>query len=127
MAHTAQPTWFIGVALALLAGCDGGARRDFGRPTVQSPSASPRLARSPASIASPTVRQNVVAAADLKFTGFLESADREEIVSQPLNLVGRSEGDIRARFGAPASEEDRTPGKVWRYRHVFPVRAHRTD
>ncbi len=117
MAHTAQPTWFIGVALMLLAGCDGVALRDFGRPTVQSPPATPRPVRPPTSTATATGRQNVAAAAaDLKVSSFREPIDREEIVSQPLNLVGQSEGDIRARFGAPASEEDRAPGKIWRYR-----------
>jgi hypothetical protein len=119
MAHAAQLACLIGVALMFVTGCEGVARRDVARPTVQSPFAAPRAARAQTSATAPAVRQNVAAAADPKITSFRESTipDKEEIVSQPLNLVGQSEGDIRARFGAPVSEEDRSPGKTWRYRY----------
>ena len=33
-----------------------------------------------------------------------------------LSLVGKSETELRAMLGAPTSEEDRPPGKRWRYR-----------
>jgi hypothetical protein len=33
-----------------------------------------------------------------------------------LSLVGKSETELRALLGAPTSEEDRPPGKRWRYR-----------
>lgn len=112
----------IGISALLLTGCDDvarDARRDFGRMTAQSPFATSRTARAAPSSASPTVRQNVATAADPKITSLREPsiADKEEIVPAPMNLVGQSEGDIRARFGAPTSQEDRTPGKTWRYRH----------
>lgn len=42
------------------------------------------------------------------------AADPPAITSLPL--AGRSESEIRAAFGAPGAEEDRPPGKRWRYR-----------
>ncbi|HZX83482.1 MAG TPA: hypothetical protein VFF19_07965 [Reyranella sp.] len=33
-----------------------------------------------------------------------------------LSLAGKSETELRAMLGAPTSEEDRPPGKRWRYR-----------
>jgi hypothetical protein len=33
-----------------------------------------------------------------------------------LSLVGKSETELRAMLGSPTSEEDRPPGKRWRYR-----------
>ena len=36
--------------------------------------------------------------------------------SPALSLVGKSETELRAMLGAPTSEEDRPPGKLWRYR-----------
>jgi hypothetical protein len=33
-----------------------------------------------------------------------------------LSLAGKSEAELRAMLGAPTSEEDRPPGKRWRYR-----------
>lgn len=34
----------------------------------------------------------------------------------PDGLVGLDEAQLRAKLGPPTSEEDRAPGKVWRYR-----------
>jgi hypothetical protein len=34
----------------------------------------------------------------------------------PISLAGKSESELRAMLGAPTSEEDRPPGKRWRYR-----------
>jgi hypothetical protein len=121
MVRTRQLTWFIGISL-LLTACDEvaqNARRDFERLTSQSPFATQRPARTPPSSTSPTVRQNVAATPDPKVTSAREPAtpDKEESLTPRVNLVGQSESDIRARFGAPTSEEDRTPGKTWRYRH----------
>ena len=33
-----------------------------------------------------------------------------------VSLAGKSETELRAMLGAPTSEEDRPPGKRWRYR-----------
>jgi hypothetical protein len=36
--------------------------------------------------------------------------------SPALSLIGKSETELRGVLGAPTSEEDRPPGKLWRYR-----------
>jgi hypothetical protein len=36
--------------------------------------------------------------------------------AESINLVGRSEHDIRALLGPPTAVEDNPPGKTWRYR-----------
>ena len=33
-----------------------------------------------------------------------------------VNLVGKSEGQVRAMLGPPTSVEERAPGKTWHYR-----------
>ena len=43
-------------------------------------------------------------------------ARRAATGSPALSLVGKSETELRAMLGAPTSEEDRPPGKWWRYR-----------
>jgi hypothetical protein len=104
----------------LIAGCDDfarDARRDFGRMTSQSPFAA---SATPRSTASPSGRQSAaVSASDPKISSLREPSapEKEVVTATPVNLVGQSESDIRARFGAPTSQEDRAPGKTWRYRH----------
>src|ERR1044072_5483422 len=44
------------------------------------------------------------------------SAHAASTGSSALLLVGKSETELRAMLGAPTSEEDRPPGKRWRYR-----------
>ncbi|MBS0522788.1 MAG: hypothetical protein JSS04_04050 [Proteobacteria bacterium] len=36
--------------------------------------------------------------------------------SQDVNLMGKSEGEVRAMLGPPTSVEERAPGKTWHYR-----------
>jgi hypothetical protein len=43
-------------------------------------------------------------------------ASPEVGAAEPVKLVGKSEGDLRALLGPPNSEEENTPGKTWRYR-----------
>ena len=46
-----------------------------------------------------------------------QSAARLAATGSPaLSLIGKSETELRAMLGAPTSEEDRPPGKRWRYR-----------
>ncbi len=33
-----------------------------------------------------------------------------------INLIGKSEAEVRALFGPPTTVEERAPGKTWRYR-----------
>ena len=123
MVLTRQFTSFIGISLLLLTACDDFARdmrRDFGRLTTQSPfPSSSRPARTTTTV--PTVgRQNVATLVDPKGSSSRDtpSPDKDETVTPRVaSLVGQSEVDIRARFGAPTSEEDRAPGKTWKYRH----------
>jgi hypothetical protein len=35
---------------------------------------------------------------------------------KPVNLVGLDEQQLRGLLGPPAAEEERPPGKIWRYR-----------
>jgi hypothetical protein len=37
--------------------------------------------------------------------------------ADPMHLIGLDEGQLKARFGAPATEEDQSPGKTLRYRN----------
>jgi hypothetical protein len=108
------------VSALLIAGCDDfarDARRDFGRLTSHSPFAASPTARS---TAAPSYRQSAaVSTSDPKISSLREPSapEKEVVTAAPVNLVGQSESDIRARFGAPTSQEDRAPGKTWRYRH----------
>jgi hypothetical protein len=34
-----------------------------------------------------------------------------------MHLIGLDEGQLKARFGPPATEEDQSPGKTLRYRN----------
>jgi hypothetical protein len=46
-----------------------------------------------------------------------EPPGRSAATSSPaLSLAGKSETELRAMLGAPTSEEDRPPGKRWRYK-----------
>jgi hypothetical protein len=45
-----------------------------------------------------------------------QDSARDVAVATPVNLIGKSEGDIRVLLGPPTSEEDRAPGKTWHYR-----------
>jgi hypothetical protein len=106
--------------MLLIAGCDDfarDARRDFGRMTAYSPFGA---STAPRSTASPNGRQSAaVSTGDPKISSLREPSapEKEVVTAAPVNLVGQSDSDIRARFGAPTSEEDRAPGKTWRYRH----------
>src|SRR5204862_8090802 len=45
------------------------------------------------------------------------SPRRETASATPdVNLVGKSEGQVRALLGPPTSVEERAPGKTWHYR-----------
>ena len=44
------------------------------------------------------------------------AAPGEGPVAPPVNLIGKSEGQVRALLGPPTSVEERAPGKTWHYR-----------
>lgn len=117
------------VGLLLLSGCETARnmRDDFTRLTsaqpataLQAKTTSPRPRPAPTALpsgsASPAIPNSfdigpapsTAAAADSP----VRSAERPAVVA----LGGKSETELRALFGAPTSEEDRPPGKRWRYR-----------
>ncbi len=56
------------------------------------------------------------------------SKDTETANAAPINLVGKSESEVRSLLGPPNSEDERAPGKTWHYRegqcavdvHLYP-------
>jgi hypothetical protein len=118
MVRARQLTGVVGMAMLVLAGCDVAysARRDFDRLVSDGPLTSSRPTRAPATAAA--VRPSAAPVKEPKASGASAPSPPEEPVAMapPINLVGESESDIRARFGPPTSEEDRAPGKTWRYR-----------
>lgn len=133
----------VGVALLLLSGCEAARsmRDDFSRLTSSQPAAqksqparsvastrprttppaststdAPAAATTTASDEPPA--PNSAAAATGSATGPAASpAAGTAVAGGPaLSLAGKSEVELRAMLGAPTSEEDRPPGKRWRYR-----------
>lgn len=107
----------FGVGLLLLSGCDvaHNARNDFSRAT--SAIAAATQSRPAPAQASPRKADPRSAA---KTTTAPETAKQEipgdEASAAPVNLIGKSESEIRVLLGPPTSEEDRAPGKTWHYR-----------
>jgi hypothetical protein len=115
----------VGVGLLLLSGCDAARsmRDDFARLTSSQPTAQkaqparnvastnrPRPA--PPASTSPDTPPVDAAAAAADFP----PAPPAAAGAPALSLAGKSETELRAMLGAPTSEEDRPPGKRWRYR-----------
>src|SRR5215207_2805237 len=128
-------TQTAGVGLLLLTGCEASRnmRDDLLRLTSSQPTAQKsQSAKSVASTrpsttppASTTDAATVAATATSEEPPALPAATAtsEEPPVRPastggpaLSLVGKSETELRAMLGAPTSEEDRPPGKLWRYR-----------
>ena len=106
------------MGLFLLSGCEltQNAQRDFNRLVHGNVS----TASAPAPQAP---RQTTAARADTKTTAKPEDAKNEPQQAAattpappPVNLVGKSEGQVRALLGPPTSVEERAPGKTWHYR-----------
>lgn len=114
----------LAVGLLLLSGCDvvHSARDDLNR-LVSSDSAKPhpqrtavrtppaKPAAAPAAPASPTEAAATPAATEAKTEPSKDAAS-----AAPVNLIGKSEAEVRALFGPPTTVEERAPGKTWRYR-----------
>jgi hypothetical protein len=115
-----RQTLVLGVLL--LSGCDvaQNAQRDFNRvvhsgfgsstpaPTYSQARAAPRPA---------------AAKPDAKPTEEAKSGPAPTVAaatpsppSQDVNLMGKSEGQVRGLLGPPTSVEERAPGKTWHYR-----------
>ena len=125
----------VGVGLLLLSGCEAARnmRDDLFRLTSSQPTA--QKSQSAKSVASTRPRTTPPAsttdAAAVAATATSDeppalpaaTATSDEPPARPaatgspaLSLVGKSETELRAMLGAPTSEEDRPPGKRWRYR-----------
>ena len=117
----------VAVGLLFLSGCDAARsmRDDFGRltssqaaaqkPSPKSTTASPARSRSAPAAATPMTPYDMppapTAAASEAPPVRTASAGGTQIA-----LAGKSEREVRAMLGTPTSEEDRPPGKRWRYR-----------
>jgi len=128
MARTWRLAGLVGLSAVLLGGCEvaRNARTDidrlssasFGTPrATRAPNAqSGRPAVAAATPATPRASSRVEPPTPDRPASDPPTPDQVESAAAPVNLVGQSESDIRARFGTPTSVEDRTPGKTWRYR-----------
>lgn len=109
----------VGVGLLLLSGCDvaRNMRDDFTRLTTSKPAASQPKKSAPPTQSAP---QQASRAATPPARPPAAPAPASPVPESPavtsLPLVGKSASEIRAAFGAPSAEEERPPGKRWRYR-----------
>jgi hypothetical protein len=111
----------LALGFLLLSGCDvaQNAQRDFNRvmhssfgsstpaPTYGQARVAPRPAAS-----KPEAKQTEEAAKSEP----APPAATPTPPSQDVNLMGKSEGQVRTLLGPPTSVEERAPGKTWHYR-----------
>src|SRR6185295_19434349 len=115
----------VGVGLLLLSGCEAARnmRDDFSRLTSSQPTAQKsQPAKNVASTNRPRTTPTTSPSPDAPIAAAPATAS-DQPPSRPaatggpaLLLAGKSETELRAMLGAPTSEEDRPPGKRWRYR-----------
>jgi len=106
------------VALLLLPGCDvaQNARSDFAKVTgaiAAAPQSKP-AASAPAKKTDPRTSAKPLDPPKQETVG--QEPSRDVATATPVNLVGKSEAEVRSLLGSPTSEEDRAPGKTWHYR-----------
>ena len=115
----------IGVGLLLLSGCEAARnmRDDFSRLTSSQATAQrSQPAKNVASTTRPRTTPATSTSPDAPVAHPAAASDeppaRPAATGRPaaLSLAGKSESELRAMLGAPTSEEDRPPGKRWRYR-----------
>ena len=123
----------VGVGLLLLTGCEASRnmREDLARLTssqataqksqspksVTSTRTTPPTSNTDAAAVTATVTLDEPPSRPAATTTSDEPPARLAATSSPaLSLIGKSETELRAVLGAPTSEEDRPPGKLWRYR-----------
>jgi hypothetical protein len=106
----------------LLSACDvaQNAQRDFNR-VMHSSFSSPTPARSYGYSQARAAPRPAAAKPDTKSTEETAKAEPAPVAtpappSQDVNLMGKSEGQVRAMLGPPTSVEERAPGKTWHYR-----------
>jgi hypothetical protein len=112
----------VSVGLLLLSGCEATRNmgNDFARLTSpQAPSAQPKKsAAQPA--ARPRPSTGTTPAPPEASASATATASASPIRPSPdapaVTLAGKSDNELRALLGTPTSEEERPPGKRWRYR-----------
>ena len=128
-------TQAVGVGLLFLTGCEASpnmrddllrlassqatAQKSQSAKTVTStrPRATPPASTTDAAAAAATATSDKPPALPAATATSDEPPARPAATGSPaLSLVGKSETELRAMLGAPTSEEDRPPGKRWRYR-----------
>ena len=115
----------LALCVLLVSGCDvaHNAQHDFNRIIRGEPTASAsRSALSPSTARATPAKAAATTRSDAK----PEEPKSEEARATPardsaaatpaVNLVGKSEGQVRALLGPPTSVEERAPGKTWHYR-----------
>lgn len=111
-------TGSVGVGLLLLSGCDvaKSMRDDFTRLTSSKPVApQPQKSAPPQTTPQQTSKATPVPSSSPSGPAAAPPALAPPAVGS-LPLAGKSESEIRAAFGSPSAEEERPPGKRWRYR-----------
>jgi hypothetical protein len=112
----------FGMSLLLLSGCDvaRNARSDMSKASDAIASATqsrPNPAHAPArKIEPPRPAAKPADVSDsAKQATAVQESSRDVAAAAPVNLIGKSESEIRVLLGPPTSEEDRAPGKTWHY------------
>lgn len=117
------------IGFLLLSGCDvaHSARNDLARLVSSDPSkpqpqrtaarSAPATKPAPAPATQTGASQsattpNAAPAAEAK-----NEPPKEAANTASVNLIGKSESEVRALFGPPTTVEERAPGKTWRYRN----------
>jgi hypothetical protein len=113
----------VAIGLLLLSGCEAARsmRDDLARLT--SPQAAAQKAQTARGTPQPARPRPTTAPASPDAPAAVTAAATQDDLPAPpspgktaISLAGKSEGELRAMLGAPTSEEDRPPGKRWRYR-----------
>ena len=109
-----KQTLGIGLLL-LLSSCQvaRNAQSDLSRLVNSDPFASPKAATAAPRTA--TAASKPVATAEPAVAA-APAKPASTSTAQPVNLIGKSEGELRTLLGPPTSVEERAPGKTWRYR-----------
>ena len=113
----------VSVGLLLLSGCEAtrNMANDFARLTSSQPaSAQPKKGTSAQPAARPRPSLGTTPASPETSASERATASASPIRSSSdtpaVTLAGKSENEVRALLGTPTSEEERPPGKRWRYR-----------
>ena len=115
-------TQTVGVGLLLLTGCE--ASRNMRDDLLRLTSSQPTTQKSQSARSVTSTRPRATPpASTTDATAVAATATSDEPPARPaatgspaLLLIGKSETELRAMLGAPTGEENRSPGKLWRYR-----------